>query len=81
MADKLKDFHLTETDSILNACYKVERAKFDLIYHKEKDLVIVLKNGSHCGLEAMTPREVDSYKEALEICVCYHHNREDEPLH
>lgn len=70
-----------ENDLIINLRYRLGNHDFDMIYHKEKDKVMLLKDGTPAGLDRLSKIEVESYKEALEICICYHHNKEDEQLH
>lgn len=77
----LKGMEFHEDDDVITLKYQALDHRFDMIYHKEKDKVLVLKDKKPANLDQMTPYEVDCYKEALEICICYHHNRADEPLH
>lgn len=70
---------LIEHELILNLKYKVGKNVFDMIYHKEKDKVMLMRDGE--PVSKMSALEELSYKEALDICISYHHNRENEQLH
>jgi len=78
---KLDDMELVDYPSKIVLTYRVGKADFDMIYQKEKDSVRLYREGEPASLERMTEEEIASYKEALEICIVYHHNRETADLH
>lgn len=73
-------FSLQETDDNLFFEYRVSEIPFTLIYSKEKDICMILKEGRACELKKLTETETERYKEVLDIAICYHHDREVEHL-
>lgn len=67
---------LTETPEILVLKYKHNPDMFELIYYKEKDKCMVMKNGKPAELAKLNDSEVFKYKEVLEIAINYHHDRD-----
>jgi hypothetical protein len=77
----LGDVELIEHPLIINLKYRLKDHVFDMLYHKDKDKVFLLKNGEPCQESDLSNDEVLHFKEALEICISYHHNKENESLH
>lgn len=53
---------------------------YDLIYHKYKDKVILMKNSKPIDLRSMRKDEKERYKAILEFAVQYCHDFDDEYL-
>ena len=77
----LKNPDFLENEDVLVFKYSIENARFDMIYHKDKDKVMVLRNELPMRLEELSAKELEAYKQALDICICYHHDKENEALH
>lgn len=75
--DTVDSFHLNfkEDDDNIYLSYKHLQDNFCLIYAKEKDICMVVKNGQAADIKALTENETKRYKEVLDIAICYHHDR------
>lgn len=71
----LVGLELLEDEHIIVLRWKSDTDEFDLIYKKEKDLVLVMKNEKMAKLDALSDLETGRYKEALTIAINYHHER------
>lgn len=54
---------------------------FDLVYDKNKDKVILMKNGKLTDHQTLRDDESSRFKEFLDVAICYHHDRDGEYLH
>lgn len=54
---------------------------YTLIYKKSKDLCVQIKNGRYIDTKYLKPEETELFKEAMEIAINYHHDREDVLTH
>lgn len=75
------DVKIIETDQYLDVKYSVGMHRFDLMYDKNKDLAMVIKNGVAADLKKLSIQETDCYHEALEMAITYHHDRDGCPTH
>lgn len=74
------DLVLKEDDEYLYFSYKMSKIDYCLIYNKEKDICMVVKDGRAADLKSMSSAETERYKEVLDIAICYHHDRTVEYL-
>lgn len=75
-----EDLKLVETTEILVFKYKHSPDLFELIYYKDRDKCMVMKNGKPAELNKLNGSETMKYKEVLEIAINYHHDRDGEYL-
>ena len=76
------DFKLLESPDQVIIKYKHAKDFFDLVYDKNKDKVLLIKNGKPANDNILRQDERDKFKEVLDIAICFHHDREDtENLH
>lgn len=67
---------LHEDQNHLFLDYQHLNDKFSMIYSKEKDLVLILKNKRPVDLNKLSKSETERYKDVLDIAITYHHNRD-----
>lgn len=77
--DLLSDLVLEDHPSSINLKYSTGDHRYDMLYNKDKDLVTLFRDGQLA--QNMDEFEKIAYKEALDICIRYHHNRDGEPIH
>lgn len=70
------DIKLYEDDNHVYCDYSLGKDKFSLIYEKEKDICLLVKNKKPANLNLLIDDEVKRYKEVLDIIICYHHDRD-----
>lgn len=70
------DFKIIEDTDQLVIKYLHAADRFDLVYDKSKDKVLLIKNGKPANDNVLRQDEKDKFKEILDIAICFHHDRE-----
>lgn len=66
-----------EDDENMYFQYNFTADQFTLIYNKDKDICLILKNGTKADIKKLRHEEVERYKDVLCMAINYHHDRED----
>ena len=72
------EIRFREDDTNIYFEYKISPDNYCLIYSKEKDVCMVIKNGKAADLKKLSEDETLRYKEVLDIAICYHHDRTED---
>lgn len=75
------DFKMIESNEQVIIKYKHARDSFDLVYDKNKDKVLLIKNGKPANDNGLRQDEKDKFIQMLDIVITFHHDREEENLH
>lgn len=75
------NYNLYEYTDIITVTYKMNKCSWSLIYDKNKDICMLLKNKKPAIINELSFNESEAYKEALDIAITYHHDRDGETTH
>lgn len=75
------EFKILEDEGTIVLKYTHAQDFFDLVYDKNKDKVILMKNGKLANSKDLREDETDRFKEILDVAICYHHDRDGEYTH
>lgn len=70
-----------EDDNNLFFSYDLMGDEWVLIYNKDKDSCLLLKNSKPAPSKKLTLKETDTYLEVLDFAISYHHEKGDAESH
>jgi len=70
-----------EDSTYLYFDYDYKGYGWSLIYNKDKDSCLLLRNGKPAILKDLTSDEEGAYKDVLDFAIEYHHEKGDAELH
>lgn len=77
---KYDEFKILDDEKTLVVKYSHAGDLFDLVYDKNKDKVLLMKNGKPVNYKLLRDDETERYKEFLDVAICYNHDRDGEYL-
>ena len=77
MITKPVTFGFKEDENYLYFDYLIDPNEWALVYSKNKDICVIIKNGKPVDLKTLTEVEVSAYKEVLDCAIVYHHEKDD----
>lgn len=75
------EFKILEDETTIVLKYIHAQDFFDLVYDKNKDKVLLMKNGKPANSKLLRDDETQRFKEFLDVAICYHHDRDGEYTH
>lgn len=81
MKKKEIEVEVSEDEKNLNFHYKYMGFRWCLIYDKNKDKCLLLKNGKPANVPKLSNHETEMYKEILSFAIEFHHEKGDAELH
>lgn len=77
----MDNFKIIDEEDHLFLNWTFKKDAHVLIYNKRKDICMQLKNGRSVNTTDLKPEEAQHYKDALEIAINYHHDRDQMLTH
>lgn len=77
MNTKPVTFGFKEDDDYLYFDYILDMDNWALIYNKNKDICILVKNSKPVDLKTLSQEEIGAYMEVLDCAIIYHHEKGD----